>query len=105
MPIEASTPTVIEQGATFDKLWATQIRIEADHPRRPVRASFEIRKSRVRPDGTHQFSPVDPPQRITLGDLFADAATRAAAGKPALAVAMNAVLAAVAELAAEQAED
>lgn len=104
MAIEASKPTVVEQGATFDKLWATQVLIEAPHPRRPVRAAFEVRKSRLRPDGSHQFSPIDPPVRISITDLYAQAAARAAEGKPALAQALAAVLKAIGELAAESGE-
>jgi hypothetical protein len=102
MAITTTTPTVLEVGSTFDALWATNVTIEGTNPRKPVRCRASLRKSRLRQDGNYQFSPIDAPVTIDISDLFGEAAARAAAGKPALATAVQAVLAALQELANEQ---
>lgn len=101
MPIPATKPTTMpaSDAKTFDSWWLSSVALFGDQA---VQANVTFRKYRVAGDGSNDYSPVDAPVSLNVPDVLNVAATRAAAGKPALATAVQALLTAAQELAGEQ---
>lgn len=84
MPIEATAPTILE--ATYDK-WAVQFRTNGfpsarigETTARPVSCTIVMQRSRIRPDGVWEASPLPADLvEFTVPDLYALVAEDAAA--------------------------
>ena len=108
MPITVSTP-VTQPAVTYNLAAVKCLRIDWVDLNKPVTAQYTLSlyttqtNTVTNPDGTTTTTTVnvESPGSVIVGgiqDLFTAAATRAAAGKPALATALNDVLTALQEI-------
>ena len=96
MPINLTNPIVVPE-TVFPLVRVVNLRIDWVNPNKPVTAQYALQPYAEDEYGVNTDSPTSPIIG-RISDLFAEAATRAAAGKPLLAEALNTVLAALQEI-------
>lgn len=96
MPISLTTPITIPE-STFNLVAVTNLRIDWPNLNGPVTAQYALQPYAEDEFGVNTPSPT-PPIIGRISDLLTLAATRAEAGKPSLADALAAVLAALQEI-------
>jgi hypothetical protein len=96
MPITLTTPLVIPE-ETYNLVRVVNLRIDWTNPNRPVTTQYALQVYSEDEYGVITDAPTKPILG-RISDLFAEAATRAEAGKPALATALTSVLAALREI-------
>ena len=99
MPITLTTPIDVP-AHSYNLLAIQNLRVDWNNLNSPPTAVYSLQPYSTDANGVNTPSPT-PPIQGRINDLFTVAGTRAAAGKPALAQALQSVLAAFQEISGE----